>query len=153
MPSRSKPLDKSSGLAEPMDMTKLEARAPEPAGPHSPTRRSTKPRRHATKPARPAPDEPALGSAEAYRAAEAAGGTRAHAYRLWSGIYWHTRYLLEEGIPSAKLTDPEIAILEAAAHGHPVDDEALARVLARAEQLDKLLSFRVLKHYPRMPLD
>jgi hypothetical protein len=37
----------------------------------------------------------------AYYAAEAAGGDRARAYKLWSSIHWNTRYLLDEGHPAA----------------------------------------------------
>jgi hypothetical protein len=91
-----------------------------------------------------------LDTLTAYRAAEAAGGVRAKAYRLWSSIEHHTRYLLDEGLDAAALYQPERELLARAAHGEPVEEDKLAPVLARAEKLDTHLSFQVLKHYPRL---
>jgi hypothetical protein len=92
-----------------------------------------------------------LDTTESHDAAKAAGGTHARAYRLWSDIQWHTRYLLDEGYPAAALYAPERKILERAARGEPVAASELDPVLARAEELDRHLSWETLKHYPRRP--
>jgi hypothetical protein len=105
----------------------------------------------ATAPSAPPPDELPLDTTEARRAAEAAGGVRAHAYKVWSAIESSTRYLLKEGHEALALSRPEQELLERAAYGEPIEEEQLIPLLARAERLDTLLAWRVLKHYPRWP--
>jgi hypothetical protein len=93
---------------------------------------------------------PTLNTMAAYRAAEAAGGVRASAYKLWYSIHWSTRYLLAEGYDVLALRQDETALLERAARGLPVENAQIEPVLGRAERLAMRLAFQRLKHFPRI---